>query len=506
MDARSAKEYSKDDWAKLASEAESKVEGRLFINGEYVDAEDGGKIDVINPATNEVFGTCAAGTGKDIDKAVAAAKESYKARTWLKMAPRKRMGIMMKFADLINKNAAELALMETMNMGKPISDCLNVDVPASAVNLKFMAECIDKMYGKVANTHEKALNLSVREPYGVVGCISPWNYPLLMGIWKIAPALAAGNSVILKPDEHSPHSLIKIAELFVEAGGPPGVLNVVSGHGEEAGKALALHPDVLKIGFTGSTEVGKLLLQYAGQSNMKKVSLETGGKSPMIFFADLPNMDQAVGTAYDSIYANMGEVCNAGSRIYVERDIYADFVDQFIAQGQGAYTPGDPLDPETNMGPLVTAQAQKRVLGFIESAKSEGATLKFGGGVPSGLESGCFVEPTLFSDVNNDMTIGREEIFGPVASIIPFDTEEEVIGMANDTIYGLCASVWTSNVSRAHNMAKAIESGMVYVNCYDVGDMTFEFGGYKQSGNTKDSCFESVLGYTQSKSIWYNLG
>ena len=255
MDARSAKEYTKDDWAKLASEAESKVEGRLFINGEYVDAEDGGKIDVINPATNEVFGTCAAGTAKDIDKAVAAAKASYKAKTWLRMAPRKRMGIMMKFADLINKNAAELALMETMNMGKPISDCLNVDVPASAVNLKFMAECIDKMYGKVANTHEKALNLSVREPFGVVGCISPWNYQLLMGIWMIAPALAAGNSVVLKPDEHSPHSLIKIAELFVEAGGPPGVLNVVSGHGEDAGKALALHPDVLKIGFTGSTEV-----------------------------------------------------------------------------------------------------------------------------------------------------------------------------------------------------------------------------------------------------------
>jgi len=239
---------------------------------------------------------------------------------------------------------------------------------------------------------------------------------------------------------------------------------------------------------------------------MKKVSLETGGKSPMIYFADLPDMGLAVDTAYDAIYANMGEVCNAGSRIYVERSIYSDFVDQFIEKGQGAYTPGDPLDPDTNMGPLVNAQAQKRVLGFIESGKNEGASLKFGGNIPSGLETGCYVEPTLFSDVNNDMTIGREEIFGPVASIIPFDSEEEVTAMANDTIYGLCASVWTSNVTRAHNMAKAIESGMVYVNCYDVGDMTFEFGGYKQSGNTKDSCFESVLGYTQSKSIWYNLG
>ena len=396
MDARSARKYSKEDWSKLASEAENKIEGRLFINGEYVDATDGGKFEVINPATNEVYATVAAGTEKDIDKAVAAAKESYKARSWLKMAPRKRMGIMMKFADLVNQNAAELALLETMNMGKPISDCLNVDVPASAVNIKFMAECIDKMYGKVANTHDSALNLSVREPFGVVGCISPWNYPLLMAVWKISPALAAGNSVVLKPDEHSPHSCIKLAELFIEAGGPPGVLNVVSGLGEVAGKALALHPDVLKIGFTGSTEVGKLLLQYAGQSNMKKVSLETGGKSPMIFFADLPNMDQAVDTAYDSIYANMGEVCNAGSRIYVERALYADFVDQFIAKGQGAYTPGDPLDPGTNMGPLVTAQAQKRVLGFIESGKSEGATLKFGGGVPDGLEVGVLLNQLYF--------------------------------------------------------------------------------------------------------------
>ena len=506
MDARTARGYKKEDWVKLASDIEDKIEGKLFINGEYVDAEDGGVIEVINPATNEVCGTCAAGTVKDIDKAVAAAEESYKARTWLKMAPRKRMGIMMKFSDLVKKNTTELALLDSLNMGKPISDCVSVDVPASAVTIRFMAECIDKIYGKVANTHEKALNLSIREPYGVVGLISPWNYPLLMGVWKLAPALAAGNSIVLKPDEHSPHSLIKLAQLFVEAGGPPGVFNVVSGHGEEAGQALALHQDVSKIGFTGSTEVGKLLLQYAGQSNMKKVSLETGGKSPMIYFADLPDMDLAVETAYDSIYANMGEVCNAGSRIYVERSIYSDFVDQFVEQGQGAYTPGDPLDPETNMGPLVTAQAQKRVLGFIESGKNEGASLKFGGNIPSGLDGGFYVEPTLFSDVNNDMTIGREEIFGPVASIIPFDTQEEVTAMANDTIYGLCASVWTSNVSRAHNMAKAIESGMVYVNCYDVGDMTFEFGGYKQSGNAKDACFESVLGYTQSKSIWYNLG
>ena len=379
------------------------------------------------------------------------------------------------------------------------------EIPASAVNIKFMAECIDKMYGKVANTHEKALNLSVREPYGVVGLISPWNYPLLMGVWKIAPALAAGNSIVLKPDEHSPHSCIKMAELFVEAGGPPGVFNVVTGHGEEAGQSLALHQDVSKIGFTGSTEVGKLLLQYAGQSNMKKVGLECGGKTPQIFFGDLPDMNRAVAAAYDGIFSNMGEVCNAGSRIFVEKDIYGDFLDQFIADGKDAYVPGDPLDPETNMGPLVTSEAQSRVLGYIESGKSQGAKLHFGGGVPSGMEAGCYVEPTLFSDVSNDMKIAKEEIFGPVASVIPFDNAEQVTQMANDTIYGLCASVWTSDVNRAHSMAKSIEAGIVYINCFDEGDMTLEFGGYKQSGNTKDSCFESVLSYTQSKSVWYSL-
>ena len=499
-----AKEHTTDDWKRLASDAESQVEGRLFINGEYVDATDGGKFEVINPATNEVCATVAAGTEKDIDKAVAAAKESYKARSWLKMAPRKRMGIMMKFADLVNQNAPELALMETMNMGKPISDSLG-EIPASAVNIKFMAECIDKMYGKVANTHETALSLSVREPFGVVGCISPWNYPLLMGVWKIAPALAAGNSVVLKPDEHSPHSCIKLAELFVEAGGPPGVFNVVSGLGEVAGKALALHPDVLKIGFTGSTEVGKLLLQYAGQSNMKKVSLETGGKSPMIFFADLPDMDQAVDTAYNSIYYNMGEVCNAGSRIYVERSIYADFVDQFIAQGQGAYTPGDPLDPETTMGPLVTAQAQKRVLGYIESGKSEGATLKFGGGVPSGLEAGCFVEPTLFSDVSNDMTIGREEIFGPVVAVTPFEDMEEVAQRANDTTYGLAAGIWTQDITKAHKLASLLKAGTVWINCYNAFDAASPFGGYKQSGYGREMGHHVLELYTQVKSVWVGL-
>lgn len=505
MNAHAVKEYTKEDWKKLASDAETSVEGRLFINGEYCEAADGGKFEVINPSTNEVFALASEGTEKDIDRAVAAAKESYYSRTWLKMAPRKRMDIMYKFADLIDQHAAELALMETLNMGKPIGDCLSTDVPASATNIRFMAESIDKINGKVTNTHDKALHLSLREPLGVVGCISPWNYPLLMAVWKIAPALAAGNSVVLKPAEQSPHSCLKMAELFVEAGGPPGVFNVVNGYGEVAGKALALHPDVSKISFTGSTEVGKLILQYAGQSNMKKVGLECGGKTPQIFFADLPDMKRAVEAAYEGIFCNMGEMCNAGSRIFVEQSIYSDFVDQFIADGKDAYMPGDPLDPETNMGPLVTSEAQSRVLGYIESGKSQGAKLHFGGGVPSGMEAGCFVEPTLFSGVSNDMKIAKEEIFGPVASVIPFDNTEHVTQMANDTIYGLCASVWTSDVNRAHSMAKSIEAGIVYINCFDEGDMTLEFGGYKQSGNTKDSCFESVLGYTQSKSVWYSL-
>ena len=297
----------------------------------------------------------------------------------------------------------------------------------------------------------------------------------------------------------------KLAELFVEAGGPPGVFNVVNGMGETAGQALALHMDVAKITFTGSTAVGKLMLQYAGQSNMKHVGLECGGKSPQIFLADLPDMAAAVEAAYAGIYENMGEVCNAGSRLLVERSIYDEFVERFVAEGQNAYTPGDPLDPDTNMGPLVTKADQQRVLGMIEAGKAEGARLVFGGDAPSNLEPGAFVNPTLFADVNNKMSIAQQEIFGPVASIIPFDSVDEALEIANDTVYGLAASLWTKDIDKAFKLVRGIEAGIVWVNTYDSGDFTQPFGGYKQSGNARDKCIDSFKSYTQTKSAWVKL-
>jgi gamma-glutamyl-gamma-aminobutyraldehyde dehydrogenase len=301
-------------------------------------------------------------------------------------------------------------------------------------------------------------------------------------------------------------SCLRLAELFVTAGGPEGVFNVVNGIGDVAGKALALHDDVAKITFTGSTEVGKLMLQYAGQSNMKRIALECGGKSPQVFMTDLPDMDDAISAAYAGIFGNQGEVCSAGSRLLVDRPIYDQFVEQFVAEGQHAYVPGPPLDPKTNMGPLVTREAQQSVLGFIETGKKEGARLHFGGGVPDGLDAGAYISPTLFSDVNNEMTIARNEIFGPVASVIPFDGVDEAIAIANDTIYGLAAGVWTKDLDKAFRMIKGIESGMVWVNCYEGGDMTQPFGGYKQSGQARDKCMESLRSFTQLKSAWIQLG
>lgn len=494
-----------ETWQSVARRELAAAETRLFIDGRFVDALDGQRFDCINPATGEVIAAVSAANAKDVDAAVAAARRTFRAGLWSKMAPRERMQVLFRFTELIEEHAEQLAILDTLNMGKPISDMLNIDLPSVIETFRFMAECIDKIEGSVTNTASDVMHFVLREPLGVVGAISPWNYPLLMATWKVAPALAAGNSVVLKPAEQAPLSCLRLAELFVEAGGPPGVFNVINGIGEVAGKALALHNDVDKITFTGSTEVGKLMLQYAGQSNMKRVSLECGGKSPQVFMGDVADLDRAVAAAYNGVFANMGEVCNAGSRLLVERTIYDEFVERFVAAGQNAYVPGDPLDPDTNLGPLVTRDAQRRVLSLVESARKEGATLKFGGSAPAGLEKGAYVTPTLFTDVNNRMRIAREEIFGPVATIIPFDGVEEGISIANDTIYGLAAGVWTRDLTRAHRLIKEIEAGVIWVNCFDEGDMTQPFGGYKQSGNARDKCMESLLSYTQGKSAWIRL-
>ena len=505
MSIQAAAKHDHSKWQAIAARAQKKPETRLFIDGRFVDARKGGRIESVNPANGKVIAEVAAGGPEDVDRAVAAALKAFKSGAWSKMAPRARMEVMFRFAALVDENAEALAVLETLDMGKPIADVVNIDLPAVVETIRFMAECIDKVDGAVTSTESGVVHMVLREPFGVVGAISPWNYPLLMATWKIAPALAAGNSVVLKPAEQAPLSCLKLAELFVEAGGPPGVFNVVNGLGEVAGRALALHNDVRKITFTGSTAVGKLILQYAGQSNMKQVALECGGKTPQVFMADIDDLDRAVTAAYRGIYSNMGEVCNAGSRLLVDRSIRRKFVERFVELGRDAFRPGDPLDPETNMGPLVTHGDQKRVLGMIDKGRKEGAKLEFGGDAPAQLKRGAFVNPTLFTGVKNSMTIAQQEIFGPVASVIEFNGVDEAIRIANDTIYGLAAGVWTRDLDTAFRLVRGIEAGIVWINSFDEGDMTQPFGGYKQSGNSRDKCLDSFKSYTQTKSAWFRL-
>jgi acyl-CoA reductase-like NAD-dependent aldehyde dehydrogenase len=345
----------------------------------------------------------------------------------------------------------------------------------------------------------------VRQPIGVVACIAPWNYPLLIAAWKVAPALAIGNSVILKPAQISPFSATLLGQLFLEAGGPPGVFNVVHGGGGTVGKALALHPDVNKISFTGSTDVGKMMMVYSGQSNLKRVTVETGGKSPQIITAEVPDLDVAVEYAVQGIYGNKGEMCSAGSRLLVDARIHDDFVERFKARTRKTIRIGDPLDTATTMGPLASRSQQKSVLSEIHLAGQEGARLALGGQTPQGFERGAYVEPTLFTQVNNGMRIAREEVFGPVAAVLPFETIEEAVAIANDSIYGLSASVWTSDITTAHRVARDLEAGVVWVNGYDLGDMTQPWGGLKQSGIGRDKCLDTLNAVSEVKSVWINL-
>jgi len=476
-----------------------------FIDGKHVGSVEGNaRITVINPATGEPLCEVAAGSAADIDRAVAAGRRAFKQGVWRNMAPRDRLSVLQRMAQLIDSNAERFALLDTLSMGKPIRDMLAVDIPSTVQTFTYFAELSDKIDGAVTATAKDAFHYILREPLGVVGCIVPWNYPLLMASWKIAPALAAGNSVVLKPAEQSPLSALLLGELFVEAGGPAGVLNIVNGFGEKTGAPLALHNDVAKIAFTGSTEIGKQMLIYAGQSNMKRVSLECGGKSPQIFLSDLEDLDRAVKYAVNGIYGNMGEVCNAGSRLLIDKPIADKFLERFIEHGKGAFTAGDPLDPQTNLGPLVTSQHRSRVLEYVSSGKKEGARLEFGGDTPA--LPGSFLNPTLFTGVKNSMTIAQQEIFGPVAAAIEVNGLDDALSIANDSIFGLAASVWSRDLVTVHKAVRGLEAGVIWVNCFDHGDMTQPFGGYKQSGNGRDKCLESLLSYTQTKSAWIHLG
>lgn len=499
---KTIEDFSQFNWHQLAESFQP--ETRCFIDGDFVDAIDGGKFEVINPATGKVIAEVSRGTQKDIDRAVKVARRTFKSGVWSRKSPRERMNVLYRYSQLLREHTQDLALMDTLSMGRPIKDTL-ADIPYAALNFQYFAETIDKLEGIVTNTAANVLHYILRQPLGVVGCIVPWNYPIPMATWKIAPALAAGNTVVLKPAEQSPLSALLLAQLFIEAGGPSGVLNVIPGFGEEAGKALALNMDVDVIGFTGSVEVGKLMMIYSGQSNLKRVTTECGGKTPQIILADTQNLDIAVTAAVSGIYANQGERCNAGSRLLVERKVHDEFVERFKEKTKSAFIPGDPLDINTTMGPLVTQQQQERVNQYIKIGEQEGAKIAYRSQLKDGLEKGFYVPPTLFTNVNNQMKIAQEEIFGPVAAVIPFKDVDEAINIANDSIYGLAASIWTKDINTAHKFARDIEAGIVWVNSFGDGDMTQPWGGFKQSGFGRDQSFEALFDYTQTKSVWINL-
>ncbi|WP_025805370.1 aldehyde dehydrogenase [Pseudomonas chlororaphis] len=493
---------SRSDWEQRFQSLT--LEGRAFIDGQYCHAASAATFECISPVDGRFLANVASTDEADANRAVQVARQAFESGVWSRKAPAERKRVLIRFADLILEHQEELALLETLDMGKPIGDSLSIDVPATANAIRWSAEAVDKIYDEVAATPHDQLGLVTREASGVVAAIVPWNFPLIMASWKFAPALAAGNSFILKPSEKSPLTAIRIAQLALDAGIPKGVFNVLPGYGHTVGKALALHMDVDVLAFTGSTAVGKQLLVYSGQSNMKRVWLEAGGKSPNVVFADAPDLRAAAEAAASAIAFNQGEVCTAGSRLLVERSIRDQFI-PLLVDAIKAWKPGHALDPQTRVGALVDQRQLDNVLRYIDIGKEQGGQLLAGGAQTLESTGGLYVEPTIFDGVTNTMTIAREEIFGPVLSVISFDTEEEALTIANDSIFGLAAGVWTSNLSRAHRFARGLRAGSVWVNQYDGGDMTAPFGGFKQSGNGRDKSLHAFDKYTELKATWIKL-
>ncbi|MGL6071622.1 aldehyde dehydrogenase [Craterilacuibacter sp.] len=489
------------EWQQLATEIH--IEGRAFISGEYTSAADGRSFTCINPANNQTLAQIAWCGQAEVDAAVKAARHAFESGIWSGLAPLARGRILKRFAALIREHSDELSLLETLDAGKPISDTQSVDVAGAAYCVEWFAEAIDKIGGEVAPVDPKLVGLVTREAIGVVAAVVPWNFPILMASWKFGPALAAGNAVIVKPSEKSPLTAIRIAQLAKDAGIPDGIFQVLPGAGD-TGKLLAQHMDIDCIAFTGSTAVGKLIAADAAASNLKRTWLELGGKSPNIILPDCPDLKKAARTAAAAIFYNMGEMCTAGSRLLVHRDIKEAFLAAFKEAAQG-WQPGDPLDPDTSMGAIVDRIQYDKILSYIDKGQAEGATLVCGGKATR-TEQGFFIEPTAFDCLRHDMTTCREEIFGPVLSIITFDTVEEAIRIANDSEYGLAAAVWTSDLATAHKVSRALRAGTVWVNCYDEGgDMNFPFGGFKQSGNGRDKSLHAMEKYSELKSTLIKL-
>ena len=477
-----------------------RIPGEAVIDGKLVASVSGETFDNITPRNGRILNRVARGGAADIDAAVKSARRTFDEGSWRKLHYREKKKRLLKLAELIERDIETVAVLESLDVGKPISNALGGDIPNAIRTLRYYAEAIDKIYGEVGPEAPDRFSYAVHEPLGVIGAIVPWNFPLHMAMWKVAPALAMGNSVVLKPAEQSPLTALKLGELALEAGLPPGALNVVPGFGGEAGKALALHNDVDMIAFTGSGAVGKLLMQYSGQSNLKRVSLELGGKSPHIIFADCPDLDRAVTEAAWGIFYNSGQVCTAGSRLLVQESIADDFLDRLITVARKIIA-GDPLEPATTTGAMVSEEQMKTALRYIETAKQEGGALALGGNRTRASSGGFYVEPTVFDRVKPENTLAREEVFGPVLAVVRFKEPDDAIRIANDTNYGLAAGLWTKDISLAHRAAREIRAGLVWVNGWDACDITMPFGGFKQSGFGRDRSLHALHKYADLKSV-----
>ena len=475
---------------------------QLFINGEWREAAGRKTIEVVNPATEEVIAEVASAEQADVDAAVAAARAAFDG-PWSKLSARERGRIVWKIGEKLMEKADEIARLETLHNGKPIFESRQIEVPAAAECFQYFAGWADKIHGETIPVKGNFLTYTLREPVGVVAAIVPWNFPLLLTAWKVAPALACGNTVIIKPASQTPLTALALAEVAQEAGLPPGVLNVITGPGSTVGQMIVEHPGIDKIAFTGDTSTGKGIMK-ASADTLKRITLELGGKSPNIVFADA-DLDAALRGATTGIFYGKGEVCAAGSRLLVDKSIKSEFIDKVAARAK-KMTPGDPMDPKTRLGAISSKKQLDNDLRYIETAKREGATLVAGGGrADIGTGKGYFLQPTVFDGVTPEMTIAREEIFGPVLATIEFGDVDEAIARANDSTYGLAAAVWTRDIKKAHYVARKLQAGTVWINTYNVYDTAAPFGGYKQSGFGREMSMHALEHYTQVKSVWVDL-